>query len=38
MMPVFISALEFLGLPMEDEDEDLSEFENLQLEFEDESS
>jgi hypothetical protein len=32
----FIPALEFLGRPTEDEDEDLSEFDEVQLEFEDE--
>ncbi len=38
MIPDFIPALEFLGRPIEEEEEDLSEFENLQLEFEDELS
>ncbi len=32
----FIPALEFLGRPVEDDEEDLSEFDEVQLEFEDE--
>ena len=35
-LPDFIRALEFLGRPTDIEDEDLSEFDNLQWEFEDE--
>lgn len=36
MMPDFIPALEFLGRSIEEEEEDLSEFDDVQLEFEDE--
>jgi|WetSurMetagenome_2_1015567.scaffolds.fasta_scaffold160254_3 hypothetical protein len=36
MLPDFIMASDFLGRPIEEEEEDLSEFDTLNLEFEDE--
>jgi hypothetical protein len=36
MFPQFISIYEFLDLPDLEEEEDLMEFDNLQLEFDDE--
>jgi hypothetical protein len=37
MIPEFIMALDYLGLPREEEEEDLSEFDNICLGFEDDS-